>query len=361
MEYKEILKEQFNNVIEQETIDEIIENSSNLTNGLSEEFSAENILNSLLESENIFQNQAVIDNLKSLFLFEIKNALILCVEILTICIVIGILQSLASSFKSKSVSDISLLVCNMVIIGLAITSLKSTYNLALDTVSTMVGTMEILMPILIAILISTGSVMSGTILSPMILGTITGIAFIVKIIILPALFTASILSLIDCLTKKYYVNKLAKLIRNTAVTLMGFLLVILTGIINLQGLLSDTSDGMLLNTVKFSIRSFIPIVGGFTSDTIELFLKCMSSIKSVIGIFGIIIISLLLLVPLIKILIVALIYKITGALAEPIADSKIVEGLTNMGSCLISMGAILLFNSLLFIMFITTIVKLGGQ
>jgi hypothetical protein len=32
-----------------------------------------------------------------------------------------------------------------------------------------------------------------------------------------------------------------------------------------------------------------------------------------------------------------------------------------MGSFLISMGAILLFNSLLFIMFITTIVKLGGQ
>ena len=46
--------------------------------------------------------------------------------------------------------------------------------------------------------------------------------------------------------------------------------------------------------------------------------RCMSSIKSVVGVFGIILRLLLLLSPLLKVLVIAVIYKITAALAEPI-------------------------------------------
>lgn len=253
-----------------------------------------------------------------------------------------------------------MLVCSMVIVGISINNFRTTYTLAIDSVTTMANTMGILMPIIIGILIATGSITSGTILSPMIIGSITGTAFILKTFILPALFAATVLSLINCLTEKDYVNKLSKLLRNASVAVTGLLLVVLTGIISIQGLLTDTSDGLLLNTAKFSLSNFIPIVGGFTSDTVELFLRCMSSIKSVVGVFGIILILLLLLSPLLKVLVIAVIYKITAALAEPITDSKIAASLSDMGSCMISIGSIMFFTALLFIMFITTIIKIGG-
>ena len=47
-------------------------------------------------------------------------------------------------------------------------------------------------------------------------------------------------------------------------------------------------------------------------------------------------------------MVIALIYKITGALAEPMTDSKISAGLNEMGSCVISIGAIMFFTALLF-------------
>lgn len=360
MEYQEILKEQFNNVTNQEELDKLLQEAGNITHGLAGQFSAENILNATIEGRSIFDNPVIIENIKDLFFLEIKSALVLCVEILSICIIIGILKGLSSSFNSKSVSDISMLVCSMVVIGISISNFKTTYTLAIDSVDTMSDTMTILMPILIGILIATGSVTSGTILSPMIIGSVTGTAFIVKTFILPALFAATILSLINCLTEKDYVNKLSKLLRNASVAVVGFILVILTGIISIQGLLTSTSDGLLINTAKFSLSNFIPIVGGFTSDTVELFLRCMGSIKSVFGIFGIILMILLLMIPLLKILTIAVIYKVTGALAEPITDSKIASGLNDMGSCLISIASIMFFTALLFIIFITTIIKIGG-
>lgn len=316
MDYEKILEEQFNNVIDEETIDGIAGQAGDITYGLSQQFSLENIFNATVKGESIFNNPDVIDSLKDLFFYEVKSALVLAVEILSVCIIIGLLKNLSSSFSSKSVSDISMMVCTMVIIGLAINNFRVSYDLAIDTVGTMADTMAVLAPILLGIMVSTGAVTSGTVLSPLIIGSISGIALIVKTFILPALFTATILSLINCITEKDYVNKIAKLLRNASVAVMGLLMVILTGIISIQGLLTDTSDGLLINTAKYSLSSFIPIVGGFTSDTVELFLRCMSSIKSVVGVFGIILILLLILVPLIKIIIIACVYKLTAALCE---------------------------------------------
>ncbi len=361
MDFENILNEQFNNVITVEDLNELTKKAEQITGHVANDFSIENILNKTLEGQSIFNSTEIIDNFKELILLEVKTALVLCVEILSICVIIGILKGLSSSFNSKSVSEISLLICSMIIIGISINTFNDTYNLALETASVMTNTMEILMPILIGILISTGSIASGTILSPIIIGAVTLISFLIKKVILPALFISTTLSLINCLTEKDYVNKLSKLLRNTSVGLTGILIVLLTGVITIQGLISETSDGILINTAKYSLSNFIPIVGGFTSDTVELFIKCMTSIKSIVGIFGIILLILLISVPLIKILVIALIYKLTAALAEPITDAKTADGLNDMGSCVISIASILFFNSLLFIIFISTIINIGGS
>ena len=75
------------------------------------------------------------------------------------------------------------------------------------------------------------------------------------------------------------------------------------------------------------------------------FLKCMGSIKSVVGIFGILLIVALVLTPIVKILAVAVIYKITSLLIEPVASKKLSQSVSDIGTSLIAMGAILFFAS----------------
>ena len=360
MDYEKILEEQMNNVVDPEQTGRISENAGRITEGLTDGFTLENIMEATLNGESIFNNQQLIDGLKSLLLYEIRAALVLGVEILIICIIIGLLRNLSSSFGKKTMSDISLLVCTMIIIGISLNSFRLAYELAIDSVTTMVSTMEILTPVLLGILISTGSIASGTIMSPVVIGAVTGTGIILKLIILPAMFAATVLALVNCLTEKDYVNKLSKLLRNAALAVTGLILAVLSGIISVQGLITDASDGLLINTAKYSLSTFIPIVGGFTADTAELFVRCMSTIKSIVGVFGIVTLVLVILTPLIKLLVIALIYKVTAAAAEPICDSKISDGLNDMGSCIVSLGAVLFFAALLFIIFITVIIGMGG-
>jgi len=360
MDFEQIVRDQWNQIIDEEQTGSLSEYASNLTNGISDHFTIDRILDATLNGKSIFDSPELIDSLKQLFFYEMKTALVVGVEILGVCIVLGLLKNLSGSFGSKSTSDIASMTCCMVVIGLTMVNFHSVYTLTIDTVETITYTMEILLPILIGILIGMGQVTSGTIMSPLLLSTVTLFQTIIKNIILPAIFVSTVFTLLNCLTEKDYVHQLAKFIRNTALFTVGLLITLMSGMISIQGLITKTSDSLIIGTAKFSLDAFIPIVGGFTADTVELFLKCMGSIKNIVGLFGILIIAAFILIPIIKTVAVAVIYKITALVMEPIATKKISSGVSEIGTALITVAAVLFFSSLMFIIFITSIMNLGG-
>ena len=99
MDYEKILEEQMNNVIDPDQAADITNKASEITGGLSDIFSLDKIVKATLEGESIFDNQEMIDSLKSLAVYEIRAALVLGIEILVICIIIGLLKNLSSSLR----------------------------------------------------------------------------------------------------------------------------------------------------------------------------------------------------------------------------------------------------------------------
>lgn len=361
MEFDEILKEQMKKIVDEEQTDSLSDYASDLSGGISDYFTLDKIVDATLNGESIFSSEDIISSLKALFLYELKAALVVGVEILTVCIVIGLLKNLSGSFGKKGVTEIASLVCSIVIIGLAVSNFQTIYQMTIDSIATITYTMELLLPVLITILISMGQVTGGTIMSPLILTAITVFESILKNIVLPALFLSTVLSLLNCLTEKDYVNHLSKFLRQAALFVTGLVLTLMSGIVAVQGLITQTSDSLIMGTAKYSLDAFIPIVGGFTADTVELFIKCMGSIKGIVGIFGILLIVSLMLIPILKIMAISMIYKVTALLIEPVASKKIAAGVSDIGTCLVTMGAIVFFASLLFIIFITSIIRLGGS
>jgi len=170
---KDILKEQFNHIIDQEQTTGLSDYASALTGGISDYFTLDKILDATLEGKSIFQNQDMIVSLKDLFLYEIRGALFISAEILTICIIVGLLKNLSGSFESKGISNIAGFVCMISVTGITILHFEDVYDMTIDAMQTMTYTMEILLPVLIGIIIAMGKVTTGTIMSPLILSAIT--------------------------------------------------------------------------------------------------------------------------------------------------------------------------------------------
>ena len=355
MDYEKYLNERLNELNLSE-LEGVLEYSGSSF----EKFSVRDVMDSMLSGDALFDSQVFIENLKDLFLLEIKDSLILASEIITICIIMALLKSISSSFGEKAVSHIAIMVSGALVIALCLVNFKSTYSLCQETINIMAYTMQLLLPLVIPFLISLGGITSGSLLSPIIMGAITIFNTLMQKLVLPALFFSSIFILINSLTDKNYVNKLALFLRGAATFATGLCVTIFSGLTVIQGFASNSADGLLINTARYSINNFVPIVGGFAADSIDMVLSCIGILKNGISIFGVILIILLLLTPLIKLLAIAVIYKVTAIITEPIGLDNISDCLNEMGNSVITMAVVLFLTALMFLIFITVIISIGG-
>jgi stage III sporulation protein AE len=132
------------------------------------------------------------------------------------------------------------------------------------------------------------------------------------------------------------------------------------GVISIQGVLASSVDGVTLRTARFAMDRFIPIVGGFMSEAIDAVFGCSLLLKNAIGVVGLILILMIISLPILKILSLIFIYKITAALIEPITDKKIVDCLNDMSSLLTVLCATVVSVAIMFFIAVTAVVGAGN-
>lgn len=359
MDYDSIIKEQMDSM-DLSDLNEIMNDAASQTGGAFSSLSADEIIRSFVEGKPIFDPEVIIQSLWDVFLYEVKAGLVLGVQIISICIVIGLLKNFSSSFGDKPVSTLGTVICSCLVIALCLKNFTTTYESCLSAINIMTNTMQILLPIMIPLLISIGGFSSGGVLNPVIIGAITVFNTVLQSFILPIVFISTIFVLVNSMTEKDYVGRLATFLRRTAIFFTGLAVTIFTGITAIQGLVTKSADGLLVNTARYSIDNFVPIVGKFAADSIDMVMSCIGIIKNGIGVLGIIIIICLLVGPVIKILSVAIIYKLTAIIVSPIASKSISDSLNEMGSAVITMAVVVSLCALMFLIFLTIIISVGG-
>lgn len=358
MDYETIIEEQLNTMNLNE-----LENLLDDTYTGSEIFgdmSVDGIIDDLINGQSLFDSESFIRNITDLFMVEIRSAVLLGCEILLVCIITGLLTSMSNSFGNKTVSSLGTMICSFIIIALCIGSFYQTYESCCETMDIMTKTMEILLPIMIPLLISMGGISSGSIMDPVIIGSVTGFNFIMQHFVIPLVFLSAIFVLINSITEKDYVKKLSVFLRKAALFITGLTITIFSGITAIQGMVTKSADGILMNTARFSIDNFVPIIGGFAADSLDMVISCIGLIKNAVGIIGVITIISLLVIPVLKILAIAVIYKITAIAAEPVANKNISDGLNEIGTAAITMTVVLAAAAFMFLIFITVIMGMGG-
>ena len=114
-----------------------------------------------------------------------------------------------------------------------------------------------------------------------------------------------------------------------------------------------------MKTAKFAVDNFIPVVGKTLSDAISTVAGYTMLLKNAISTVGLIVVLIIVLMPIIKILIMALIYKLTAAVLEPISDKKIVSVIDSAGSSLITISSGVISVSIMFFIMISIVAVAG--
>jgi len=292
---------------------------------------------------------------------ELMQNIDLLGNIIILSVFCALLQNLHKGFENESIGKLAYSACYVVIVILAIGSFTLVSKLCIETIDKMINFMQSLLPTLITLLLTVGGITSSALFQPIIYTSLTFIATIIKLTVIPMVMLSAALSIVSNISDKVRISKLASLVRGVSVGLLGVMLTIFTGIISVQGLAASSLDGLAAKTAKFAVDSFVPIIGDFLSEAFDTVISCSLLIKNGISIVGLIILLLICLLPLIKIFSIFAIYKISSALIQPIIDNELVQCLNDISTSIFIMFCCVVAIGILFFISITIIMGIGNM
>lgn len=336
-----------------------IKEADRYTDSVFSDIEADELLNSALTGE--IDNNKIARNIWRLCGKEITNSLASIGSIIVVIIVHSIIKSVSDGFENKSISQITYYVQYILIVTLVMTSFTEVISMCKEAIDNLVTFMNLLVPILITLMIATGSIASASLIEPIILFIITVIGNLIKDVLIPIVLVSTALGIVSKISDKFQIDKLSKFLKSSVIWLLGIVLTIFVGVVSLEGTLSSSVDGITAKTTKAAVSSFIPVVGKILGDAVDSVMGCSLILKNALGIVGTVVIIAICIKPIIKLVILMAMYYLGSSLCQPIADEKIIKLLGQMGETFKLLLGILCSASAMLIIGVTLVVKISNS
>lgn len=122
-------------------------------------------------------------------------------------------------------------------------------------------------------------------------------------------------------------KRIGGLVKWLVTILLSVLLLIFIAYLNLSGVISGSADAATVKAAKFTISNMVPVVGGVIADTAETLLVGASVLRNAAGVFGMLAVVGICVVPFLNLGVHYLMYKCTAALAAAVSGDSRITGL----------------------------------
>ena len=273
------------------------------------------------------------ENIKMLFFDELKGSIKVAMTILVLALLSSILKSLDNSFSSNAVSQITTYIVFITMVSLTLIGFKDVLEICNNTIDSTIGIMQVI---------------TSAVLNPIFIGGVAFINIIFKKFIFVSISIAFAILVVNNISKHIKLKKLSSFIKQINLVCIGAMFTIYLGLVSIQGLYVTSVDNFTVKTAKFAIGNFIPVVGGFVSDSVDILLSSSQLIKGVFGGIGLIVLVGICLVPVTKIASIILVYKVSAIAVEPIGEDSISSFLNEVANLMMILLACIIAITIMF-------------
>lgn len=352
------ISEDLNNSI----IDELNEIDFSALNGVVEEFqnnstnifSIDNIKSkvySIISGENAVSYSSFFASVFSIFVDLIVKYLPMLSLIVAIGVISNLLNGIKSKFNEKSTSGLIHFVCFLAVVVLTIGMISSISKTSVSSVNSMVSQMNAIFPILLTLMIGIGATASAGVFQPIVAIISTYVADFFTYLILPLFMVSFVFGIINNLSDNIKLDKFNSFISSLFKWCVGLIFTLFFAVFTIQGISAGTFDSLSIRTTKYTIKSYIPIMGGYLSDGMDLILSSTILIKNAVGLVGILMIISTIISPLLEIVVFSLLLKLVSAILQPMGNNKTSnflmstsKSITMLSSCIIAVGFMYLIS-----------------
>ncbi|MGI6615851.1 MAG: stage III sporulation protein AE [Dethiobacteria bacterium] len=324
------------------------------------ELSPEGLMERVRSGERLFDPAELFSGIGRFFFGEVLLNFKLMGQLLLLAVAASFLKNLESAFERRQVATLTRSIVFLVLLGICLFSFKAVLQLAGKTIDNMVDFSLASLPALTALLAAQGSVVSSALFHPLIVFGINFFGTFISRVIFPLIFFSAVLGLVDHFSPHFKVSRLSDLFKELSTWALGISMTVFVGILTVQGAAGTVADAVSLRTAKYMTGAFIPVVGKVLSDAVETVAGASIILKNSIYLTGVALLLLLTLFPLLKVAAIALIYKLSAALVEPLGEGDLGSCINVMGNSLVLILAALASVGVIFFLAVTALVGAGN-
>ncbi len=246
-------------------------------------------------------------------------------RILALGIIAGIFVNFSGTIGDRNLGETGFYITYLLLFAMMAAGFHMAYQVAADSIRNLLSFMRALVPAFsLSILMGTGSGTSAAYYETMLI-VISLIETLMVNIFLPGVQIYFLLSMMNQLADNHF-SRLTELVRSFLRWTQRILFGILVGYQGIQGILMPVLDKVKNNTVLQTAKG-LPGVGNTVGSVADTVVGTGILIKSAIGVGGLICILVLCFYPLVKLLIFTVMYKIGGAVVQPVSDRRVAAAL----------------------------------
>lgn len=334
----------------------IINVSSAQLPSINNEENFNSIVKEIVNGEYSFTPADLINKTVTLLTKEITESYNLIITFTIIGAISGILMIMQSAIKNEAVGEAAFLVCFSSAAVTAVSCFQIVLDYAKDVICLMNEFVTKLSPLLLSLILTSGMGTSAAMFKPILASAVYIITLIVDKCLMPLITYGAVLTLVNNFSGKIQISNYTKLIQSLSKWIMSGVFTMFTGITAIYGFTTPALDALSAKAAKFAVGSFVPIVGGLLSDTLETVVGGSLLVKNAVGTAGIIVICGICIVPIIKIAVIVFMLKVSAAAAEPLSDKRITSMLQDISGVITTILAMVITASLMFIICISIMI-----
>ena len=288
----------------------------------------------------------ILNNVVNMLFSELKTGIMASAKIILIALCLGVLSNCVP--EEEQIMNTAFYVSYSVIFIMIIGSFTNAVSVAEDAILSMNIFVRAAVPVLGSLVMASGGTAKAGVVSLGMVGASSAMSVLSEIV-LPAAVFAAMLGGVNNLSGRFSLGKLSAAIKKAVMWSIGIVMTIFAAVLAGKGFAAVNLDAALKRTIKYAASNFIPIVGGVLSETLESVLTCTKLVKTAAGSAGIIAVLYICLAPVIKLVSVLIIYKITSLVITPVCDRRISGVVDEMSSALTIIIALVLASGLMFI------------
>ena len=322
--------------------------NSSVRENIGEDFNFKNMANEIINKNNI-NYKKIFMKLLDLFFKEISSAIKGAITIFIVVVIMAVLSNLELEKKSE-ITKIAHLACFIVIATITIATFVDTAKMLTKVVHTQTTLMQVISPFLLAVLIATGKITTTGIIQPLLLFLASFVGGVITYFVIPLLSISVAFNVICSISENIKLEKMSKIFSSVSLWTVGVVLTVFLGVLSLETSLSTSVDSLGVKTTQAAVSNFVPVVGKFFSDSLEVVVgatKIIGKTGGVIGIIGIIVVAI---VPIFKLASIMGIYMLLAALVEPISNDELTSKyLSSIANTYKTMLGVLIGITILFV------------